>query len=315
MQLNSVKRQRMIEAIEEAVLGDIAASCETVDLGLRRALDATADDFQRWEQGASLRGERDEFSLESAEVEAMSGKERLAYVARLLHSIALSFGTETEYNQQTSMGLRQQSRDAIAPFVARTIEIATSADEADAVLDEAEKELRNLTRALTRLATAPPDQMAWYVARIQGHADAIVAVARQRAQAVAAERRLPVEKRAIGLMMRGAERDGRMQAPAELREFVTATEYPAEEIDRALVLLVTGDGRTIEGTVELAELDGVRIGKLLAAELIQCGMEGEWSLTFKGQTMSSLLTEYADPKYEWRSLLSDDDPPVVSKWS
>jgi hypothetical protein len=98
MRLNSIKRQRVIEAVEAAPWGDIAASSETVDHGLRRALDATALDFQRWEQEGIVRGERDEFSLERAEVEAMSTEQRLAYVARLLRSIALSFGTETEFS-------------------------------------------------------------------------------------------------------------------------------------------------------------------------------------------------------------------------
>ena len=98
MRLNSAKRQRVIEAVEAAPWGDITASCKTVDIGLRRALDATALDFQRWAQESTLRGERDEFTLESAEVQAMSAEQRLAYVARLLRSIALSFGTETEFS-------------------------------------------------------------------------------------------------------------------------------------------------------------------------------------------------------------------------
>jgi hypothetical protein len=98
MRLSSAKRQRVIEAVEDAPWGDIGGSLETVEIGLRRALDATARDFERWEHAASLGEERDEFSIESAEVEAMSGDERLSYVARLLRSIALSFGVETEFS-------------------------------------------------------------------------------------------------------------------------------------------------------------------------------------------------------------------------
>lgn len=98
MRLSSAKRQRAIEAVEDAPWGDIAGSLETVEIGLRRALDATADDFQRWEHAASLGDDRDEFTIERAEVEAMSADERLAYVARLLRSIALSFGVETEFS-------------------------------------------------------------------------------------------------------------------------------------------------------------------------------------------------------------------------
>ena len=206
---------------------------------------------------------------------------------------------------------RPPHRDTVAPLLARLVEIAAS-DEADAALDETDHEIRRLTRALALLNTAPRERRGWFVRRVEGHTAAIVAIARQRAEAPPAERRLPVEKRAMGLMMRGAERDGVIEPPANLRGLVTGTQYPAAEIDRAFVLLVTGEGRTIGGTVELAELDAVRIGKLLAADLVQCGIEGEWSLTFKGQTMSRLLSEYADPKYEWRCLLSDDDPPVVS---
>lgn len=207
---------------------------------------------------------------------------------------------------------RPGRRDTIAPFIALMIEIATPSDGADGLLVEVEDELRKLDRALGLLGTAPRERVGWFLRRVEGHTDAIIAIARKLAHQPAADQRHPFEKRAMGLMMRGAERDGVIEPPAELREFVTRAQYPPVEIDRALVLLVTGEGRTVGGTVELADLDAVRIGKLLAAELVQCGMEGEWSLTYKGQTMSRLLTEYADPKYEWRSLLSDDDPPVVS---
>jgi hypothetical protein len=77
MRLSSAKRQRVIEAVEDAPWGDIAGSLETVEIGLRRALDATADDFERWGREGTVRGERDEFSIESAEVEAMSADEKL----------------------------------------------------------------------------------------------------------------------------------------------------------------------------------------------------------------------------------------------
>jgi hypothetical protein len=299
MRLNSVKRQRLIDTVEKAPWGDIAASWETVDLGLRRALDATVRDFRRWEWAVHMRGDRDEFSVDGADVAAMLSEERLAYVARLLRSIALSFGTETEISEQTPSSTRQPGRDTIAPLLARIIEIATSADEADAVLDEAENQVRKIIRGLALPDTAPRDRHWWFLRRVEGDTPT-------------ADRRRPVEKRAMGLMMRMTERDGAIESPPALRELVASTEYPAEEVDRAFLFLVTEEGRTVGGTLELADLDARHIGKLQAAELIEWNTAGEWTLTDKGQTISSLLSEYADPKYEWRSLLSDDDPPVFS---
>jgi hypothetical protein len=203
----------------------------------------------------------------------------------------------------------------IAALMIRLAEIATSDEESDVVLDEAENATQNLARALALLATAPQERRGWNLLRIEREADAVVAAARRRALAPAAPRLQPVERRAMGLMMRVAERDGAIEAPDELRAIVVASQFPMEELDRGFVLIVTDEGRTVGGTIELDDLDGARLGKLLAAGLIACDELGDWSMTTKGEAMASLLSEYADPRHEWRSLLSDSDQPVVSTYS
>jgi hypothetical protein len=62
---------------------------------LRLALEATSGDFYRWEEeiGPPLEARGyDEFSLPEAFLQAMRTEEKLAYVARLLRSLALQYG-------------------------------------------------------------------------------------------------------------------------------------------------------------------------------------------------------------------------------
>lgn len=113
----------------------------------------------------------------------------------------------------------------------------------------------------------------------------------------------PYEKRALGLIMRIAERRGMIGAPAANRRLVADLDFADEEIDRGLELLVTPDGLTVGGTADPALLvDGRRIGRLVLEDMIEIDNGGRWSLTDKGRALSNLLDEYADPKYQWRVL-------------
>jgi hypothetical protein len=108
--------------------------------------------------------------------------------------------------------------------------------------------------------------------------------------------------RALGLAMRIAERRGWVESIPDLRLIVEASGFTAEEIDQAFDLLVTDDGFTIGSTVELSELDGVRIGALVLDGMIEIGDDGHCALAECGAAFSELLDEYADPNRLWLKL-------------
>ena len=85
--------------------------------------------------------------------------------------------------------------------------------------------------------------------------------------------------------------------------------WSAEQIDRSLDLFVTPDGRTVDGTVVLSQLDGRQLRDLVLEGLIEMADDGEWALTEKGRNISRLLTEYADPRHPWKSLIWEAPPP------
>jgi hypothetical protein len=64
-------------------------------------MEATRREFQEWEQhlGARLEHEGgwDEFTLPDENTNELSCNEKLAYVARLLRSLAMSYGVTTDY--------------------------------------------------------------------------------------------------------------------------------------------------------------------------------------------------------------------------
>jgi hypothetical protein len=79
---------------------DMDAAIRGLETCLRLALEATGDDFARWETelGPAFEADGyDEFSLQADTVEEMSPEERLCYVARLLRSLALHYGVSAEF--------------------------------------------------------------------------------------------------------------------------------------------------------------------------------------------------------------------------
>jgi len=119
----------------------------------------------------------------------------------------------------------------------------------------------------------------------------------------------PREKRALGLLLRNGERRGLFEPPAELRVLAAASDFTAVQIDWAFELLVTDDGATVGGTADLSTLNGFQLGALVLDGMIEIGEDGQWRLTPEGQAFSDLLSEYADPKYVWRSLLVEPNTP------
>jgi hypothetical protein len=97
-QFDPQARRESLAAIEHVPWGSINHAVDSMDQSLRRAMEATTDAFWVWEKGAA--GERrfgDEFSLTPLQVDSLTPKWRLAYVARLIRSFALCWGVSTEF--------------------------------------------------------------------------------------------------------------------------------------------------------------------------------------------------------------------------
>lgn len=80
--------------------GDMDNAIRGLEICLRRALKATGEDFARWENDLGPGLEQagfDEFNLPRNLIEEMPLDERLAYVARLLRSLALDYGVSAEF--------------------------------------------------------------------------------------------------------------------------------------------------------------------------------------------------------------------------
>jgi hypothetical protein len=98
-QFDPSQQQAALVAIERMAWGDMDSAIRDLELCLRRALEATAEDFVRWENDLALRFEEDgfdEFNLPRSSIEEMPPEERLSYVARLLRSLALHYGVSAE---------------------------------------------------------------------------------------------------------------------------------------------------------------------------------------------------------------------------
>jgi hypothetical protein len=101
-QFSDEQRERASALIESMAWGDLDGSITDMEAALRLAMEATRGDFQRWEQHAESFGFADEFSLTPESVAELSPEWRLAYVARLLRTIALSYGVNTEFGLPAS---------------------------------------------------------------------------------------------------------------------------------------------------------------------------------------------------------------------
>jgi hypothetical protein len=79
-----------------------------LEICLRLALEATFEDFLRWENdlGPAFEDDgNDEFTLPREVIRDMPPEERLAYVARLLRSFALDYGVGYEFGAGRRGGL------------------------------------------------------------------------------------------------------------------------------------------------------------------------------------------------------------------
>jgi hypothetical protein len=96
--LDREAQMKVLAHMEEVAWGDTIPAIETVEKCLRLALVATSEDFLRWEQeAATTRGSEAEFDLSPTDVAGLSDDWRLAYVARLLRTLEIMYGTSYEF--------------------------------------------------------------------------------------------------------------------------------------------------------------------------------------------------------------------------
>ena len=112
-QFDRQARIKALAAIERNPWGDVVQAVEGVDQGLLLAMGATTGAFLLWH--ADDAGERrfgDEFELTPQQVDDLDPEWRLAYVARLIRTIALCWGVATEFS---SSALGTPDEEASSP--------------------------------------------------------------------------------------------------------------------------------------------------------------------------------------------------------
>lgn len=95
---SSSRASRLQRWMDSTPWGDVHGFALTLEQSLALAIQATGDDFWLWEREAERNGLRDEFSVSAGTVELMSDRWRLAYVARLIRTAAMTVGVPTEFS-------------------------------------------------------------------------------------------------------------------------------------------------------------------------------------------------------------------------
>jgi hypothetical protein len=93
-QLDRAQQREVLARIEEIPWGDMEGHIYAVEEALEKAVAATAPEFPLWEAEGEERY-RDEFSVSEDEIAVMSDEWRLAYVSRLVRSLASCYGVGT----------------------------------------------------------------------------------------------------------------------------------------------------------------------------------------------------------------------------
>jgi hypothetical protein len=91
------QQERALRFLDDLPWDDVDGYIRAFEDALRVALEATREDFLRWEQHADEAGYSDEFSLTQEQVDELSDEWRLAWVARLLRNMALMYGVGAEF--------------------------------------------------------------------------------------------------------------------------------------------------------------------------------------------------------------------------
>jgi hypothetical protein len=123
MKLDPTQIRALQSLVGQTPFADIANALVGVEIVLGLATEATREAFWLWEEQADAAGYADEFALDSAQIEAMSDEWRLAYIARLLRTVALDVGIGTEFGGL--VGARRNDPGTLAPLLRNLLEIAS----------------------------------------------------------------------------------------------------------------------------------------------------------------------------------------------
>jgi hypothetical protein len=102
-QFNPTQQAEALALLEIPAWGDMDNVIRGLEICLRLALEATFEDFLRWENdlGPAFEDDgNDEFTLPREVIRDMPPEERLAYVARLLRSFGLDYGVGYEFGSR-----------------------------------------------------------------------------------------------------------------------------------------------------------------------------------------------------------------------
>lgn len=102
--VNVEQQGRVLDLVKELPWADVDGAICGLEEALRLALEATDDAFTHWETVANDIGVEDEFSLAPDQVRDLSLEERLAYLARLVRSLALNYGVGAGFGDGTHVG-------------------------------------------------------------------------------------------------------------------------------------------------------------------------------------------------------------------
>ena len=109
-QFDRQARVQALAAIESRAWDDVSQAVKTTDRGLLLAMEATTGAFLLWQAddaGEQLFG--DEFTLTAQQVADLDPEWRLAYVARLIRTLALCWGVATEFSSSALGALDEAS--------------------------------------------------------------------------------------------------------------------------------------------------------------------------------------------------------------
>lgn len=102
-QFSDDQRRRVAEAIESVAWGDTDRDIRCFEDVMRRAVEATRADADRWDAELEDRYV-DEFSVDPSDVADMDPGVRLAYVGRLVRTLALAWGVSAGYRGREAVG-------------------------------------------------------------------------------------------------------------------------------------------------------------------------------------------------------------------
>jgi hypothetical protein len=102
--MNAEQHERVIDLVAELPWGDVDNAICGLEEALRLALEATDDAFPYWEMVAEDIGVEDEFELAPDQVRDLSLHDLLAYIARLVRTLALCYGVNAGFGDGTHIG-------------------------------------------------------------------------------------------------------------------------------------------------------------------------------------------------------------------